>query len=388
MSIPESVKKFIDSTELTNDEMSVVRDWTKRSILELENLVRQRRKQELEFRTILEASNMINARAVDNNNTTSSLNHQIKFLINTAKGYLSVADIRILSHNSREGVMTDLGGHARPFSIKVSRGFIDTFTSAPSLEIIKPRREFDKYPDEVAAFRDFKYEVVVPLVAETGLHEVRLEGAICFGRCITGEPFSLGAVRFMNLLGSMLGTAIHNAELHKRSIIDSLTQVFTRGYFDMYLEKEIARCCHLASSPSVNKADHEGIALLMLDIDKFKDFNDTYGHQVGDEVLRIVGDVLRLSVRHNDVVSRYGGEEFSIIAPGASLETAAELAERIRSKIEAAPVRVNGENVTITISVGVSTFPLKASSSSELIQFADSALYRAKRAGRNRVELF
>lgn len=390
MSIPQSVQKFLDSAPLDAGELDGLRDWTKRSISEIENLVRQIRRQELEFRTILEASNMIHARAVDNANPSYSLNHQIKFLINTAKGYLGVADVRILTNNSHEGVMEDLGGHARPLSFKVNRPFIDALTSAPALELSRPNREFKKSEAEIGALCDFKYEVVVPLLAETGLRDIRLEGAICFGRKMSGEAFSHGSIRFMSLLGSLLGTAIHNAELHQRSIIDSLTQVFTRGYFDMYLEKEIARYRRQASAQSSNPdaKPKSGISLLMLDIDKFKDFNDTYGHQVGDEVLRIVGDVLRLSVRHNDVVARYGGEEFAVIASGASIKSASELAERIREKIEAAPVRVNGQDVIITASFGVSEFPSRSTSLAELIQHADEALYRAKKAGRNRVEVY
>src|ERR1700761_6223374 len=127
------------------------------------------------------------------------------------------------------------------------------------------------------------------------------------------------------------------------------------------------------------------LSILMIDIDHFKKFNDSFGHQVGDQVLRLVGKVLQESVRDCDLAARYGGEELMAILPGAPLETCAEVAERIRRRIGEARLtrRTTGEEITsVTVSIGVAQFRM-AESADGMIERCDRALYQAKRAGRN-----
>jgi diguanylate cyclase (GGDEF)-like protein len=128
------------------------------------------------------------------------------------------------------------------------------------------------------------------------------------------------------------------------------------------------------------------LSVLMLDVDGFKEFNDTYGHPQGDQVLAHIARLLRASVRSVDHVGRYGGEEFIIILPETTRENAFALAERIRSTValEWFPAG-NGEYVQKTVSIGVSAYPDDAVDPADLIQLADEALYRAKRSGKNRV---
>jgi diguanylate cyclase len=126
---------------------------------------------------------------------------------------------------------------------------------------------------------------------------------------------------------------------------------------------------------------------MMIDIDHFKKFNDSFGHQVGDQVLRLVGRVLAESVRDCDLAARYGGEELMAILPGAPLEACAEAAERIRRRISEARLtrRTTGEEISsVTVSVGVAQFRM-GESADRMIERCDRALYQAKRAGRNRV---
>ena len=123
----------------------------------------------------------------------------------------------------------------------------------------------------------------------------------------------------------------------------------------------------------------------MLDVDHFKQFNDTHGHAAGDRALQAVADVIAVNVRDGDVVYRYGGEEFSILLPNATPDEAAQVAERVRQAVENAPI--DGEETqpggTLTVSVGVSSLP--APGPAVMAQRADQALYEAKQAGRNRV---
>ena len=134
------------------------------------------------------------------------------------------------------------------------------------------------------------------------------------------------------------------------------------------------------------RASTESAAVLMLDLDHFKDFNDRHGHPAGDEALRVFADVVRSCVRDGDVAARYGGEEFAILLPNLELSSAFQVAERIRAQTEATIIPI-GPGITdrITVSIGVAASPADAQDRLMLLRTADSALYRAKRAGRNRV---
>ncbi|MCU1350113.1 MAG: diguanylate cyclase, partial [Acidobacteria bacterium] len=128
-------------------------------------------------------------------------------------------------------------------------------------------------------------------------------------------------------------------------------------------------------------------SLAMIDIDFFKRVNDTYGHAVGDEVLKIVSKRYAESVRSTDLVARYGGEEFAVMMPETELDDAIAFAEKIRALIQDTPIETQAGPLQATVSLGVSSVPhTKIHSSKELIVAADKALYRAKRNGRNQVQ--
>lgn len=163
--------------------------------------------------------------------------------------------------------------------------------------------------------------------------------------------------------------------LQKLTITDTLTQVFNRRYFLERFEEELMR----------SKRFKLKLTLLMLDIDHFKNYNDRYGHLVGDAILREVAKTLKENIRQIDFMGRYGGEELSIVLVETDKEEARFASERIRQAIVSRPFLVYDEELKVTLSIGVSTFPEDASLSSEIIDKADEALYRAKEAGRNRV---
>lgn len=166
-----------------------------------------------------------------------------------------------------------------------------------------------------------------------------------------------------------------NEELERLSITDSLTGLFNRRYLMRTLEAEVRRA---------GRMKHP-FAVLMTDVDHFKSFNDTYGHQAGDEVLARVAGVLQATVREVDCAARYGGEEFSVMLPETDLQGAAEVAERARVGVAEEPFVFRGKAVRVTLSIGVSEFPTDGDTSEKLIEAADRALYQAKRKGRNRV---
>ena len=125
----------------------------------------------------------------------------------------------------------------------------------------------------------------------------------------------------------------------------------------------------------------------MADIDHFKVVNDSYGHDAGDIVLQELGRLLKANIREGDIACRYGGEEFVIIMPDASLQVCQERAEDIRVQFDKMRIKYHQYNLHVTISLGVATFPLHGSNGEEILNRADQAMYRAKQAGRNRVAI-
>ena len=167
--------------------------------------------------------------------------------------------------------------------------------------------------------------------------------------------------------------------LHDQSVRDPLTRAFNRRYMEETLDRELPR--------ARRKNGHT--ALIMLDIDHFKKFNDTFGHAAGDLILTRLTRLLQANVRGEDVVCRLGGEEFLMILPEADGAVAAARAEGIRAEVEAMNIVYEGGYLgTITVSIGAAVFPQNGSARAELIHKADQALYLAKKNGRNRVELF
>jgi diguanylate cyclase (GGDEF)-like protein len=159
---------------------------------------------------------------------------------------------------------------------------------------------------------------------------------------------------------------------------DPLTNLFNRRYLEETLQRELHRAQRL-SSP---------VSLIMMDIDHFKNINDTYGHKVGDEVLTKIGSLLKKYYRKSDAACRFGGEEFIVILPEMSLDIAIRRAEQIRAAAAALPLSYQGKGIKgVTISLGVASFPQHGKSMQEVISAADQALYRAKNLGRNRVEV-
>lgn len=182
-------------------------------------------------------------------------------------------------------------------------------------------------------------------------------------------------------IASLASVAINNAALMEMSSTDMMTHLKLKYYFFNYLTEAIDSAF----------LKNENIAVLMFDIDFFKKFNDTYGHECGDFVLITVADIIRKSLRDVDVASRYGGEEFTVLLCNTNKEGAMLVAERIRSSIDSHDFVYNDQHLHVTISVGVSVFDAKTnlvSSPNIFVNQADKALYMSKSNGRNKVTYF
>lgn len=183
-------------------------------------------------------------------------------------------------------------------------------------------------------------------------------------------------IRSLKLSNKELGRV--NRVLHGLAIRDGLTDLFNHRYVNEMLQKEIEKA----------EVENTDVSLIFVDVDKFKLFNDEYGHQNGDVLLRELGALMRDNVRQKDIVARWGGEEFVIVSPDTNNNTAARLAESLRATI-AEHIFMNGAqklNSQVTISAGVSSLSTQKTKAA-LIEAADAALYRAKENGRNQVQL-
>ncbi len=171
-----------------------------------------------------------------------------------------------------------------------------------------------------------------------------------------------------------------NEELTKLSITDPLTGLYNRRHFEGIMEAELAMISRQAEPCSV----------LLIDIDHFKRVNDTYGHKSGDAVLQRVSSLLESSLRKSDVVCRIGGEEFVALCRHAGADEAAKIGEHLRKRVEETPIEVNGEQVAVTVSIGITSVAASADvpSAEECFRQADAALYASKSDGRNRVTEF
>jgi diguanylate cyclase (GGDEF)-like protein len=185
----------------------------------------------------------------------------------------------------------------------------------------------------------------------------------------------------LQVIGNQSSLALQNALLHgeleRLSVTDRLTELYNHGYFEQRLEEEIGRA---------ERFGHV-LSLIMIDIDDFKLFNDTYGHPRGDRVLRSVSDTITQTLREIDFAARYGGEEFVAVLPETDVDGARAVAERIRAGVEQLSYESIGVDPSVrkTISVGVATFPAHARGGASLIVAADQAMYAAKRSGKNAV---
>jgi diguanylate cyclase (GGDEF)-like protein len=223
-------------------------------------------------------------------------------------------------------------------------------------------------PHLAEMFADGRQLVIVPLLAE-GSRMGALVAEVSQRRRYRMDS---RAVPMLEQFALHAALALSNVKLlhdvQRLAETDSLTGVWNRMVFDQMLSKEIKRSERVQLS----------FALVMMDIDHFKRLNDTFGHQVGDEVLRSLADTVVENARDFDTVARYGGEEFAVILPDVQIHEAVGIAERLRESIES----LDGPT-PITSSFGVAIYPDSGVTAAELIRAADEALYASKRAGRN-----
>jgi diguanylate cyclase (GGDEF)-like protein len=217
----------------------------------------------------------------------------------------------------------------------------------------------------------------VPMVAQgeaVGVLHLEMGPPGPDGRPVMTDAKNRLALSVADHLGLALASLRLRETLHIQSIRDPLTGLYNRRYMEESLERELRRA----------DRKQRPLAALMLDLDHFKRFNDTLGHAAGDAMLRAIGSFLQSRMRKDDIVCRYGGEEFTIIMPESSLDIAVQRAERLREDCKRLEISANGQFLgSVTFSVGIACFPDHGTTTEQLLHVADLALYRAKAAGRD-----
>ena len=203
--------------------------------------------------------------------------------------------------------------------------------------------------------------------------------------CIGADQFAdrnkeFPEIQLIRALAENSSLALANLKLREvlrsQSVRDPLTNLYNRRYMEEFLDGQLSRALRKKSS----------LALMMLDVDHFKTFNDTFGHDAGDMVLRTLGSILTTKLRKEDVICRFGGEEFAIILPDASAESALPRAEQLCAAIRETTLVFHEQPLPpVSISVGLAIFPEDGTTRESLLKSADAALYQAKSNGRDRV---
>lgn len=224
----------------------------------------------------------------------------------------------------------------------------------------------------------FPYHARFDLIIATEAHEPL--AWVCLLR-LRAQPFDADEKQLlqemMDLLSAHLLALTRVKQAQALALTDALTDIWNRRYFEQRYRDEFMRAHRY----------HRALAVLMIDLDGFKSYNDTYGHLTGDQVLQTVAQVLRANLRQSDVLCRYGGDEFVVLLPESDLAHALIVAEKLRLAIAAEPFPA-GENRAvggITVSIGVAAYTESGSDEQTILKNADNALYSAKKAGRNRI---
>jgi diguanylate cyclase (GGDEF)-like protein len=234
--------------------------------------------------------------------------------------------------------------------------------------------------DQRFAGRARKPRKAISLICVPIKNKERVIGVMEFEDKTTGSPFTKDDLNLLLKIVDYAAISIERVSLYHRmaelAITDDLTKLFNSRYLNRTIEVEIHRC----------ERSRTSVSLIFMDIDYFKNVNDHYGHLVGSKVLVEVGQLLIKSLRSIDIVARYGGDEFVVVLPQTSPETAGKVAERIRRSIEQnAFLKKEGYIIRITASFGVASYPESAKSKEELLKLADEAMYRVKNYTKNGV---
>jgi two-component system cell cycle response regulator len=303
---------------------------------------------------------------------------------NCSEKEINLPSILIVEDNKIDEKLLQRYLQGEPYQIKLAKDGEEAISRAQQeridvilLDLILPRKNGFEV---CSALKEMEHTQNIQIVAITGLSDLesKLKGIELGVDDYLFKPVNMHILRtrvkalvkkkaLLDKLCDRYEMAVHSA------ITDKLTGLYNRRYFDYFLDLEIKRSSRQQTS----------LALLMVDIDDFKQINDTLGHLFGDTILNKLGELLKTQIRETDMAARYGGEEFAVVMSNTDLAEAVQIAERIRQTIQS--YSFGDKNVLMTASIGIALYPSDADSSNKLIEKSDRSLYKAKRSGKNRV---
>ncbi len=299
---------------------------------------------------------------------TLELHEALPIIANVVQGALDVRRLTLYE-------LSQDGDSLQPLVAKYGKDLIDRERLAEDTVPARGSRFGDVLRERVVAlsYRAGHAEALIPLIAKN-----EPLGLLVLEDPEDDEPFRDEEQVLFRQMGSQIAIAIHNAKLYALAVTDGLTDLFVRRYFDLRLDEEFA------AARRYNRV----FSVLLFDIDHFKKFNDTHGHQTGDLVLQQFARLLEKNTRDADICCRYGGEEMVVILPETSLEEASLLANKLCARIREHVFRgTSDQALSVTASIGVAQHHRSTQKSGDIVEAADKALYRAKELGRNRIEL-
>jgi two-component system cell cycle response regulator len=318
----------------------------------------------------------------------NSLSDMVEHLLDDAKDYFDIDMIGLCLVDEKDEIAAILNEAGYDCRSKKGLVLVDSKSKRVSAFGIMSR-------PYIGAFNNVKYgdyfsdvEKKPASIAVTPLtRRDAILGSLSLGSYQVDRFADTMATDFVEHLASIVGICLENnlnfETIKRTSFVDGLTGINNRRFFEQRIGEEVDRC----------RRNLDPISCLFLDIDFFKVVNDKLGHQVGDKVLCEVANAIKAQLRSNDVLARYGGEEFVVLLSNIDEVMVLEIAERILKTIRSLTVILDGSSISVTVSIGVSTYlPAPSSIPSEcdipsmLVNIADAALYKAKRGGRNRVE--
>lgn len=240
----------------------------------------------------------------------------------------------------------------------------------PESRIVLRSHDVSRHHAELRLIRDRWFVTDLLSTNGTEVNGKKIDGETILAN---GDFLNFGGIIFKFIGGGNLESLFHET-IYRMTVYDGLTSLHNKRYLLDFLERELAR----------TKRHLRPLSLAMIDIDHFKSVNDTHGHLAGDHLLSSLASLLSRNIRREEVIARWGGEEFAFVMPEASLTEALGACEKLRRLVEAMTFAPNGQQVRVTISIGVAEYQA-GMSGDDLIERADGLLYSAKRQGRNRV---
>lgn len=359
--------------------------------------------EQLKFRKSIEEKNTVIERA---NRSLEQLVRNLSLIYEIGQEVNSIIDLDKLYANVTETLKKYLKIHefailiyddkGEELHVKAAYGFKDqdavfhtTFRKGEGVTGLVAETGKKIYTKDTSHDERFlHYKGEKPAVASSFLsvpltYKDEVMGVINFARRGVGS-FTFHDVKMLEQVAGQVALALANARLYTRtrelSVMDELTGINNRRHFHQMLQMEWKRAVRFKRN----------ISLIMVDVDHFKSYNDTFGHLQGDEVLKKIGMLLKKNLREVDTVARFGGEEFVLLLPDTDKRGAVAVAEKVRMLVEAHVFATDDQTKTrqITISSGIATYPDDVAEMDDLIDHADIALYRAKEGGRNRTECY